>query len=965
MSEITLFSRALEIADLQQRAAFLDDVCKGDAELRDRLDRLLARFPDAGNFLENYPSDSDVTRPYDAPAELEDAVEKTDTVVGPYTLCELIGEGGMGSVWRAKQTVPVKRFVALKLIKAGMDSKQVLARFSAERQALALMDHPNIAKVFDGGVFHGRPYFVMELVKGIPITEYCDQHKLTPDDRLRLFVSVCQAIQHAHQKGIIHRDIKPRNVLVALYDDKPVVKVIDFGVAKAIGGNLTDLSIDTRFGSILGTPEYMSPEQATFNNLDVDTRSDVYSLGVLLYELLTGSPPFTRKDLEKKGVMEMLRVVREDEPQRPSDKLSTADTLPTLSVNRGTEPKRLTGLLRNELDWIVMKSLEKDRARRYETANGFAVDVNRYLSGEAVQAHPPSKGYRLKKFASRNRPQVIATSLVLIALIAGVIGTTIGLLEANKQTGIAQKNEAEAKKQEGLARNETKKKEFALALEELRRKEANAFRDMVLEALRATTDTDVAQLIGSRKELRSYEKTYLEAIAKRWQTIARNGRTDMHSRAFSAEGHFRVANVWKQLGRLKEARQEFELAVAILEKLADEFPTMVECRLNLANNYQNLGDLMSDTGNLNEAVEQYNKALTIRKKLPAELADVPEHRSALANCHNNLGNANAKLRKNTEAREQLKLALVIREMLVADYPAEPEYRNKLSASYLNLGRLLNLLGNRVEAQVQLNKALVIQEKLVADFPNVPDFRYGLALKHNNLGIILHDMGKPSEALEQYKKTLILQEKLTAEFPNVTNYQYDLGGTYCNIGFVFAARGQFNESLNLFNKAIATLSPVYLAEPSDAIAKEFLRNSHHGRAQIHDRLQKYTDAVKDWVQTVELSPPTKQAEYRCNLAVSRLQAGMVAEALVDVAALTKSPNWNANQWYGFACVYAVACGKFNEKKQEYAERAMELLKQAVNSGWKDVSHMKKDTDLDALRDREDYKQLVNGLENAKK
>ena len=297
-------------------------------------------------------------------------------MIGPYKLIEQIGEGGMGSVWMAQQTEPVKRLVAVKLIKAGMDSRQIIARFEAERQALALMDHPNIARVLDGGTSSaGRPYFVMDLVKGMPITRYCDEHHLTPRQRLELFIPVCQAVQHAHQKGIIHRDLKPSNVLVALYDGKPVPKIIDFGVAKAAGQQLTDKTLVTGFGAIVGTLEYMSPEQAEVNQLDIDTRSDIYSLGVLLYELLTGSPPFCHKELTQAGMLEMLRVIREQEPSKPSTKLSTADGLPTLAANRGTEPAKLTKLVRGELDWIVMKALEKDRNRRYETANGFAMDV--------------------------------------------------------------------------------------------------------------------------------------------------------------------------------------------------------------------------------------------------------------------------------------------------------------------------------------------------------------------------------------------------------------------------------------------------------------------------------------------------------------------------------------------------------------------------------------------------------------
>jgi serine/threonine protein kinase/WD40 repeat protein len=449
MNEESLFVAALEMPTAK-RQAFLDEVCGDDPKLRERVEKLLAADEHASGILDQgLDGDTIETLPVD---KSESAI---GTGIGPYRLIEVIGEGGMGAVWLAEQHRPVRRTVALKVIRAGMDSRQVVARFEAERQALALMDHPNIAKVHDGGVTSdGRPYFVMELVKGVPIAKYCDEHHLTPRQRLELFVPVCLAVQHAHQKGIIHRDLKPSNVLVAQYDGVPAPKVIDFGVAKAAGQSLTDKTLVTGIGSIVGTLEYMSPEQAEINQLDIDTRSDIYSLGVLLYELLVGSPPFSKKDLENAGMLEMLRVIREQEPSKPSTKLSTAEGLPTLAANRGTEPAKLTRLVRGELDWIVMKALEKDRNRRYETANGFAMDIQRYLADEPVTASPPSAAYRLKKLVRRHRGPVLAAVLLFLALVGGIIGTTWGMLlatdEANqKKTALdaAETSERDAKEQ--------------------------------------------------------------------------------------------------------------------------------------------------------------------------------------------------------------------------------------------------------------------------------------------------------------------------------------------------------------------------------------------------------------------------------------------------------------------------------------------------------------------------------------
>jgi len=453
MSERSIFMAALEHDIPTERSAYLDEACSGDAALRQRVEALLASHEQGGSFLARPVPERLAEKPVPAGPPEETCgqapaaavpprpfPEGLGSRIGPYKLLQEIGEGGMGIVHLAEQSEPVRRMVALKIIKPGIDSRQVIARFEAERQALAVMDHPNIARVLDGGTTDsGRPYFVMELIKGVPITKFCDERRMTPRQRLELFVPVCQAVQHAHQKGIIHRDLKPSNVLVCLYDGKPVPKVIDFGVAKATGQKLTERTMFTEIGQVVGTLEYMSPEQAELNQLDIDTRSDVYSLGVLLYELLTGSTPLERKRLKSAAMLEVLRLIREEEPPKPSTRLSTIDEMPSVAANRGLEPKKLSGLIRGELDWIVMKALEKDRNRRYETASGFAMDVQRYLADEPVLACPPSASYRFRKFVRRRRGPVLAATVILLLLVGGIVGTSLGLLQARTSEQRAEK----------------------------------------------------------------------------------------------------------------------------------------------------------------------------------------------------------------------------------------------------------------------------------------------------------------------------------------------------------------------------------------------------------------------------------------------------------------------------------------------------------------------------------------------
>ncbi|SIO58316.1 WD40 repeat [Singulisphaera sp. GP187] len=511
-----IYFAALERDDHEARAAYLDEACGLDTERRRQVERLLEARADRGSFLERPALETTAAfegRPAEAPG----------AVIGPYKLLEPIGEGGMGTVWMAQQTEPLRRTVAMKLIKAGMDSRQVIARFEAERQALALMDHPNIAKVLDAGTTEsGRPYFVLELVRGIPITDYCDREKLTIRERLGLFGDVCQAVQHAHQKGVIHRDLKPSNVLVTVVDGAAVPKVIDFGVAKAIGQKLTERTLFTAFAQLIGTPLYMSPEQAALSGVDVDTRSDIYSLGVLLYELLTGTTPFDRESFHRASWDEMRRLIREEEPPRPSTRISDSnDSLPSLSAQRRMEPARLTRLVRGDLDWIVMKCLEKDRSRRYETAAGVAADLRRYLDDEPVLACPPSAVYRFRKLIRRHRSVAVSAAAVALAVV-GLATSTLWIAYEQRVTASALLAETRAK--EDLRRDGYFHR-IALAHREL------AADDL----LRAS------ELLGECPEdLRAWEWHYLKRLCREDPLILRD-EAEVNSVAFSPDGRFLAA----------------------------------------------------------------------------------------------------------------------------------------------------------------------------------------------------------------------------------------------------------------------------------------------------------------------------------------------------------------------------------------------------------------------------------------
>ncbi len=619
----SLFLAASALASPAERAAYLDRECGGDVELRAQVEALSAAKADTTRFTESGaaaqphdPTDLGPAHtgayhpeplteegtgghsPHDATSTFTETERPGsvprftagEVIAGRYALVEVIGEGGMGTVYLANQTEPVKRPVALKLIKRGMDSNSVLARFNSERQALALMDHPNIARVYDGGTTStGQPFFVMELVKGIPLTTYCDQRRLPLRQRLELFVTVCQAVQHAHQKGIIHRDLKPGNVLVAEVDGRPTPKVIDFGVAKATEQMLADTSLGEP-GEVVGTPAYMSPEQADPTSMDIDTRTDVYALGVMLYELLVGSPPVDVKQFKKGAILEMLRMVREMEPPRPSTKLSTAQDLPNIAANRSIEPARLAQALRGELDWVVMKALEKDRARRYDSANGLARDLQRYLADEVVEARPPSRSYRLRKFVRRHKGQVIAASLVIMALVAGVIGTTLGMFEARRQKLSAE---------EGWGRAE---ENFATA------------RAIIMAMGNQINVMETGQ--KNPKLADEARKQALDAAQAQFEQFRATRPDDLTVLAQAAALHRYAGNVSRTLSEYSGALDAYTKSIQITEDLTKCFPDEPEYCITLALTLGDLGVLERLMGKLTNSAATLDRAVTLGEGLP-------------------------------------------------------------------------------------------------------------------------------------------------------------------------------------------------------------------------------------------------------------------------------------------------------------------------------------------------------------
>ena len=603
-----LFLAAIDLPDQASQRAFIAEQAGSDSELRRRLEEMLGADENPNPVVEN-PWMADALgalangtlaqgKPQAAAQEFVGQV-----IAGRFKLLEPLGEGGMGTVWVAEQTEPVRRRVAIKLVKAGMDSRLMLARFDIERQALAVMDHPNIAKVLDGGLTEtGRPFFVMEYAQGLAITHYCDENRLNIDARLKLFVGVCQAVQHAHQKGVIHRDLKPANVLVTIVDGKPVPKVIDFGLAKAIGQPLSEHGDFTVYGTMLGTPMYMSPEQAETNNFDIDTRSDVYSLGVILYELLTGTTPLEKQEFRRAVWQEMMRLIKEKDPPRPSDRLSSSEALPSVAAQRHVEPQQLTRMVQGELDWIVMKSLEKDRNRRYDSANSFAADISRYLASEPVAAHPPSLAYRLRKFTRRNRFAVLAASLITLALMVGLLGMLFGLWQAKERERIAR----QAARSEKLSREKAE-----------RRLEQLATNNEILGSIFRDLDVNEIDERGENLKVTLGERLKTAAARLRQEAVG-----DPQT----------VADLQMTLAKSLQGLAFFDEAIALATQAQTTYSRLLGAdHPDTLRAMSILATALHDNGNLDQAVSLYQETLALRKaRLGPNHPDTLQSMAALA-----------------------------------------------------------------------------------------------------------------------------------------------------------------------------------------------------------------------------------------------------------------------------------------------------------------------------------------------
>jgi serine/threonine protein kinase len=948
LDEEAIFHAARRIAELEARRRYIAQACGADQPLQARVEALLRVHEEEQSFLRT-PDEG-----FRA-AGAETVGDGPGTVIGPYRLLELLGEGGMGTVFRAEQAQPVRRQVALKIIKPGLDLGQVLARFEAERQALALMDHPHIAKVLDAGetppAYAGgspRPYFVMELVPGVPITQYCDEHRLTLRQRLELFVQVCQGVQHAHQKGVIHRDLKPSNVLVAVYDGRPVPKIIDFGVAKAVGQKLTERTLVTEFGTVVGTLDYMSPEQAVPNQQDIDTRSDIYALGVLLYELLTGTTPLHRERSQNVALLELLRWIRDEEPPRPSARLDTMAELPSIAANRGVEPKRLKALVRGDLDWIVMKCLEKDRTRRYETANGLARDIEHYLHEEPVEACPPSAGYRLRKYA-RKYKKVLATVGAFAALLVAATGISIGLAS----WALRERNHAEAQKQ----------------VAEANFKRALAAVEQMLTRVGEAELLHVPQMEPVRRDL-------LQDALRFYQEFLRERGDSPLVRSEAASAYRRVGQIQVLLGQRNEGEEAYRQAVTLLEELLAELPDDPVLRNRLAGVHHDLAGLYLSSQRWPQAEAAVQQAVALLGQLDRQHPTDLTNRRDLAKCHKNLVNLYRQMGRLDQAETAFLKSMTLLDSLLAEDRKNVEYLSLQTMCHNNVGLVYAAQGRTAAAEAVYQKALAVNQQLVRDHPQVVDHQKSLARIHNNLGLLYARERQHAKAEADYQKSLALNEAILRDHPTVVSFILDVGGSYDNMATHVRRSRSPEESLEWSARAIRTVEPVLQQDPRDVRARMCLFDTFMGRGQALLQLGRREEAVKDWRRMIELSAGQPHINMRLYRPSPLAHLGEHIQATAEIETLLAEGHAQPLNLYIFSYVYArcsataatdarLPPAEREKLADKYGSRAVELLREAQAAGYfrspGRLARMKENEDFDPIRSRPDFQRLLVELE----
>ena len=740
-----VFDSACEINSSGERKAYLDQACAKAPEIRQQVEALLQAYDAAGSrFLEKPavppfttgPNQPAGDTPGSSPGEIQKTVdhegranyevvhEGPGTQIGPYKLIKPLGEGGMGVVWLAEQAQPIRRQVALKIIRSGMvNSAHVVARFKAERQALTMMEHVNIARVLDAGATErGLPYFVMEFVNGVPLTQFCNENTLTPRERLMLFITICQAIQHAHQKGIIHRDIKPSNVLVALDNGTPMAKVIDFGLAKATDQTLVEEAGVTVFGSVVGTYSYMSPEQADVGNPGIDTRTDIYSLGVMLYELLTGTTPLACAKKPTDQPHDLLRKIKEEEPPRPSALVAgLGERLPKIAAKRNTEPARLVKLLRGELDWITLKALEKDRKRRYDTASGFAADVQRYLDDERVEACPPSARYLLGKFARKHRTLLGVAAGFVALLVLGVVGLTVGIVEVN----------------------DARQREESQKLKAVKARKATAEALRVSDAVVQVVGRDLSRL-GEREK-----KVLLILLQNSRRSLPEPGDTQ-ESRETAAEAQRSLAHNFAFIGELQEAVAGYGRAIQLYSALEADYPQVTEYREALARTYFDMAIRLHKLDKPQEAEAAYERAIALHTRLTEERSDEVVFRRDLADDYNNLGALLRDQKQLPRAEKAFRQAMTLGEKLVLD---DPDHRVNLGGNYHNLGNAVRDQGNPTASLEWYSKAI---QTLAAIDPPSADVNLVLRNACWDRANALGQLGRHAQASQDWQRAVALE-----------------------------------------------------------------------------------------------------------------------------------------------------------------------------------------------------------------